>query len=103
MTKIYIYKKNDLFTGFELDGHTEKEILCAAISTATQMTVLGIKDELKLKPKVIVGDGYLKMTIREKDITNEKVQLLMKTCYDSLAQIIKNEKKYVKLEVKEDV
>lgn len=103
MTKIYIYKKNDLFTGFELDGHTEKEILCSAISTATQMTVLGINDELKLKPKVIVGDGYLKMTIREKDISNEKVQLLMKTCYDTLRQITKNEKKYVKLEVKEDV
>lgn len=103
MTRIIIYKKNDLYFGFEVVGHAEKEILCSAISTATQMTVLGIKDELKLKPKVIIGDGYLKMTVREKDIQNNDVQLLIKTCHDTLNQIIKNEKKYVKLEVKEDV
>lgn len=103
MTKINIYKNNGLFTGFELDGHTEKEVLCAAISTATQMTVLGIKDELKLNPFIKVSDGYLKLIIDEKDVKNEKVQLLMKTCYDTLKQIIKNQKKYVKLEVKENV
>ena len=103
MTKINIYMKNGSFTGFELDGHTEKEILCAAISTATQMTVLGIKDELKLNPFVKVSDGYLKLIINEKDVENEKVQLLMKTCYDTLRQIIKNQRKYVKLEVKENV
>ena len=103
MTKINIYKKNDLFVGFELNGHTEKEILCSAISTATQMTVLGIKDELGLNPIVKIGDGYLKMIRSEKDMQNEKVQLLLKTCYDTLKQIIKNQKKSVTLDVKEDV
>ena len=108
MTKIKFYKKRDLFIGFEVSGHTSKEefgkdILCSAISTATQMVVVGIKDELKLRPFIKISDGYLEMKVREKDIENVQVQLLIKTCFDSIKQIIKNEKKYVDLEVKDDI
>ena len=65
--------------------------------------VLGIKEELKLNPEVKMKSGYLKMIVKEKDISNEKVQLLLKTCYDTLLDITKDNKKYVRLEVKENV
>lgn len=108
MTTIRFFKKKEKFTGFQVKGHTGfeeegKDILCAAISTATQMTVLAIKDELKLNPKIIVKDGHLEMILVDKDIDLKEVQLLMKTCYETLKQITKNKKKYVKMEVKENV
>lgn len=108
MTKITFYKLKECFAGFEISGHAGnlpvgENPLCAAISVASQMTVLGIKEELKLNPEVKMKSGYLKMIVKEKDISNEKVQLLLKTCYDTLLDITKDNKKYVRLEVKEDV
>lgn len=108
MTRIKFYKEKELITGFEIDGHVDgfeagKNPLCAAISVASQMTVLGIKDELKLKPEVTVSDGYLKLKLKEVDYENNQAQLLLKTCLDTLKQISKNKQKYVRLEVKENV
>lgn len=105
MTKIEFYKKNNQFVGLEVSGHTGKaeagqDILCSAISTATQMVVVGIKEELKLNPFVEISDGYLKIKLSDSQASNEGTQLLMKTCYGSLKSIVKDEKKYVKLEVK---
>lgn len=107
MTKIVFYKKKEYFKGFEIEGHVDgfeagKNPLCAAISVASQMTVLAIKDELKLNPFLKIMDGYLKMIVDEKDLEKSEVQLLLKTCYDTLKQITKN-KKQVKMEVKENV
>lgn len=108
MTNIVFYEKKEYLLGFEVSGHIDgfeagQNPLCAAISVATQMTVLGIKDELKLNPEIKVGDGYLKLVVKEKDISNSEVQLLLKTCLDTLKQITKSKKKYVRLEVKENV
>lgn len=108
MTKITFYKSKECYVGFEVSGHAGnlpvgENPLCAAISVASQMIVVGIREELKLNPEVKMKSGYLKMIVSEKDISNEKVQLLMKMCYDTLLDISKNNKKYVRLEVKENV
>ena len=108
MTKITFYKIEEYLLGFEISGHIDgleagKNPLCAAISVASQMTVLGIKDELKLNPEIKIGDGYLKMIVKDCDQQNEKVQLLLQTCLDTLKQISSKNKKQVKLEVKENV
>lgn len=105
MTKIEFYRKNNQFIGLEVRGHTGKaeegqDILCSAISMATQMIVVGIKDELKLDPFVEIANGYLKIKLTDSQASDKGAQLLMKTCYDSLKDIVKDEKKYVKLEVK---
>ena len=107
MTNIKFYKRKECLTGFEISGHIDgafagQNPLCAAISVASQMTVLGIKDELKLNPDVKVSDGYLKLMLKEEDVENKEAQLLLKTCLDTLKQISKS-KKQVKLEVKENV
>ena len=108
MTKITFYRQNQNLKGFEIEGHAGElkageNPLCAAISVASQMTVLGIKDELKLNPFVKVGDGYLKLLVNESDVQKSEVQLLLQTCLATLKQIQKNNKKYVRLEVKEHV
>ena len=108
MTKIIFYKTEECFKGFEISGHIDgpeagHNPLCAAISVASQMAVLGIKEELKLNPTLKIGDGYLKMVLKDKDFGNSGAQLLIKTCFETLKQIEKQNKKQVKLEVKENV
>ena len=47
MTKITFYKKKDQFIGFEVSGHTGKDdygkdLLCAEISTVSQLAIAKI-------------------------------------------------------------
>lgn len=105
MTKILFYKEKGLLTGLEISGHTGKEscgkdVLCAAISTASQMVVVGLTEELKLSPFVEISDAYLKIRLSKADAERQDVQLLMKTCLSSLRKIVRDEKKFVNLEVK---
>ncbi len=108
MTKITFFENKGLLTAFEISGHTEKDvagkdILCSAISTASQMIVWGIVNELKLKTELIQKDGFLKLTLSNEVASQKQVQLLMRTGLNSLKNIVRNEKKYVKLEVKYDI
>ncbi len=105
MTRIVFYEKEGLLTEFEISGHTEKadygkDVLCAAISVASQMTVFGLQEELKLKPFVDMYDGYLNLKLNQEDINRPEVQILMRTCLDFLKELSKKEKKFMKLEVK---
>ncbi len=104
MTKIFFTKRNDKFVGFTISGHTNKaehgkDVLCAAISTASQMTVCGIVEVAKIKAKVKIKSGFLSLELEE---ATEQTELLIKTLYKTLCSICENEKKYVKLEVRYD-
>ena len=108
MTKVKFFKIKDKLTGFEFDGHTGyaemgKDIVCAAVSTASQMALLCLTDEIKIKPEVKLLDGYLKVVVKEKDLDKSGVQLILKTCLDTIKSIEKDYKKNIKLEVKENV
>lgn len=48
----------------------------------------------------MIKDGYLKLSIQEKDAQSEKIQFLMQTALESFKSIIIDEEKYAKLEVK---
>lgn len=104
MTRIFFTKRNDKFVGFTTSGHTNKaehgkDVLCAAISTASQMTVCGIVEVAKVKAKVKIKSGFLSLELEE---ATEQTELLIKTLYKTLCSICENEKKYVKLEVRDD-
>jgi len=108
MTKIKFYKEKENLIGFEISGHAGKveegkNIVCAAISTASQMAVIGLQEELKLKPEVKMSDGYLKVIMKEDEIDKNGVQLILKTCFDTLKSIADEYKKIVKVEVVENV
>ncbi len=104
MTKITFYKKGNLFSGFEVTGHTGKEekgkdLLCAQISTVAQLALVG-GEEGKTDAFYQVSDGYLKIIFPEKDINKPEIQFLLRTCKKSFESIIIGEEKFAKLEVK---
>lgn len=105
MTTITFYKKNSLFLGFEVKGHTGKaekgnDLLCCQISTVAQLGVVGIKEIQNANAFVEISDGYLVIKLEEKQADVSNIQFLFKTCYESFKSIIIDEKKYAKLEVK---
>ena len=89
MTKIkFIYDKN-LVRGFIMRGHAEfsesgPDILCSALSAASQMTVNGIADwtGLEMNEEVLVqrpDDGKLVMILPEGHYEHVVVQQLLKS------------------------
>lgn len=105
MTNITFFKKNDLIVGLEVSGHTGKDdygkdLLCCQISTVAQLVVLAIEECARLKNFHEISDGYLKVTIDEKDAKIDKIQFLFETCFKAFKSIIDGEKKYAKMEVK---
>ena len=106
MTRVVIYKSKDCILGFEVSGHSGYaeegfDIVCSAISTATQMAVVGIKEVLKLNVFYEMSDGYLKLKL--KNDQSGEAQAILKAMYKTLQDISKEYGKYVKLEVKKDV
>ena len=59
---------------------------------------------LKIEPKILkIHDGYLEFELKNEDFDNQSVQLLLETCLKSLKEIVKNDKKFVKLEEKNEI
>ena len=60
---------NDEIISFSLDGHAGydvegKDIVCAAVSAVTNMTLIGLNEKLKLNLKVEKSDGgYIKVSL----------------------------------------
>ena len=107
MTRVVIFKKKDRISGFEISGHTGyaeegSDIVCSAVSSVSQMALLGIKDVLKLNIFFEMSDGFLKLSLG-KNVENESAQVLLKSMEKSLREIQKEYGNYVKLEVKKDV
>lgn len=108
MTNIVFYQKENKISGFEVSGHTGKDVfgkdvLCSAISSVTQNAVVGITEVLNLDAEFKIDDGYLYLKLKKDDLANEFAQVILKTCLLSLKEIIKDQKKYVKLEEKNEI
>ncbi len=108
MTKIIITKSKNNIVEVEVSGHTGyqeagSDIVCSAVSTATQMAVCGLKEVLKLNVFVEISDGFLKVKLNKKNFDNEKAQIILKTMFKTLQSVVKDYGDYVKMEVKRDV
>ena len=69
MTKVEIFRKNGSIVGYKANGHSGyseqgSDIICSAISTSMQMTLAGIQEVLKLKPKFKLNDGFLDVDLK---------------------------------------
>ena len=112
MTKIKIFKKDNIFTGFEISGHSGyaedgKDIVCSSISSISQSCALGLKEVLGIKIAMIVNEdrGYLKIELPNnlsKDLI-EKSQILLSTMYLSIEDLLSGYSKYISMEVIENV
>ncbi len=112
MTKITIFKKNNNIIGFRVEGHSGysdqgSDIVCSAISTTSQMVIVGLNEVLNLKINYLVDeDKALLKCILSKDIVNKdllKAQCFFVTFEKVITEIEKQYKRYVKLEVKDEI
>ena len=112
MTKVTFYKFKNLIIGFEISGHSGyddfgRDIVCSAISTSSQQTVVGIRDVLKIKSNFQIDEKKallkfkLSKSIEIEEI--EKAQCFFEAFEITVRDIEKQYNKNVKLEVKDEI
>ena len=101
--KIFRNDKNEIVS-FMLDGHAGydakgKDIVCAAVSAVTNMTLIGLGEELALPLEFKKGDGgYLKCALG--DVSADKMnlaQFLLSCMVIEYRDIENNYGKYIKV------
>ncbi|MBF1194242.1 MULTISPECIES: ribosomal-processing cysteine protease Prp [Fusobacterium] len=108
MTKVEIFRKNGNIIGYKASGHSGyseqgSDIICSAISTSLQMTLIGIQEVLKLKVDFKINDGFLDVDL--KNISLDKLtqtNILTETMAIFLKELTKQYPKYIRLVEKED-
>ena len=108
MTKVEIFRKNGNIIGYKASGHSGyseqgSDIICSAISTSLQMTLIGIQEILKLKVDFKINDGFLDVDL--KNISQDKLtqtNILTEAMAIFLKELTKQYPKYVRLVEKED-
>lgn len=108
MVRIELYRRPDgALTGFQARGHTGfaergSDVLCAAVSALTTVTVLGLQARLGLEPDVQVDDeqGYLRCHLRAEQVPADlrlRVQDLLETMALGLHEIAKDYPNYIRV------
>jgi hypothetical protein len=108
MTKVEIFRKNGNIIGYKASGHSGyseqgSDIICSAISTSLQMTLIGIQEVLKLKVDFKINDGFLDVDL--KNISQDKLtqtNILTEAMAIFLKELNKQYPKYIRLVEKED-
>lgn len=78
MTTAKFLFSDDTIVSFELSGHSGAgeegtDIVCSAVSSAVYMAANTIIEIMKLNPKTVVRDGYLKLQMSLEDARKSKV------------------------------
>ena len=68
MTNVVFYAQNGNITGFKIEGHSGygqagSDIVCAAISSVAQATIMGLEEVANVPMDVDVKEGFLKATL----------------------------------------
>lgn len=108
MTKVEIFRKNGNIIGYKASGHSGyseqgSDIICSAISTSLQMTLIGIQEVLKLKVDFKINDDFLDVDL--KNISLDKLtqtNILTEAMAIFLKELTKQYPKYIRLVEKED-
>ena len=108
MTKVEIFRKNGNIIGYKASGHSGyseqgSDIICSAISTSLQMTLIGIQKVLKLKVDFKINDGFLDVDL--KNISQDKLtqtNILTEAMAIFLKELTKQYPKYIRLVEKEE-
>lgn len=98
MTHVTISKDNGHYRGFSVDGHacfntSGPDILCSAISMASQMTANGLEAVAKVNVSSTDGDGFLVVAIegetnRESDTLIESFELAVSILHKQYSDFI---------------
>lgn len=100
MTKATFFKENGLYKGFSLDGHAcfnvgGPDILCSAISMASQMTANGLEGVAKVITNTEEGDGSLTVMIVGE--TNDIAQALIESFYLAIHNLYEQYSEFITL------
>jgi uncharacterized protein YsxB (DUF464 family) len=110
MTSIRFWCSADRFIGFKATGHTGyapagQDIVCAAVSTLVQTTVLGLHElvglKLKIEQEPKTGLYSCLIVPTDDDVKLEQAHLLLNLMYLGLQQIAEEYRKYVQISLKE--
>lgn len=94
---------NKEIVSFSLSGHAGydaegKDIVCAAVSSVTNMVLIGLNEKLRVKIKAERSDGgYLKVDLLEESNSDKMkfAQLLLETMITEFLDIESNYKEYI--------
>lgn len=103
MTTVTFKKSDELFCGFTVTGHTGyadsgEDIVCAAISSAVQLTINGIDEFATKKLDVEVKDAFIDCTLTE---SNEIAQAFLGAFYIHVKSLLEDYNKYIKIKYSE--
>ncbi len=106
MTKIFLFKKNGVIYACQIKGHScyadkGQDIVCSAVSTASQMALIGIEQVLGLSVEVEQREGFLSFKILE-GAECEGAQTILVAMEKTFENLAKDYAKNVKLEVRKD-
>ena len=108
MTKVEIFRKNGNIIGYKASGHSGyseqgSDIICSAISTSLQMTLIGIQEVLKLKVDFKINDGFLDVDLKNISLDKQtQTNIITETMAIFLKELTKQYPKYIRLVEKED-
>jgi len=93
---------NNEIISFSLNGHAGydvkgKDIVCAAVSAATNVALIGLSEKLKLNLKAKKSDGYLEIKLPEDINSNDMIiaQFLLESLVTEYLNIESNYGKYI--------
>lgn len=110
MTDIFIFKKKNLYYGFEMEGHADAktgDVLCSSLSVLSINTYNSIEKICSLNEEDMnlkMEDGYFKIFIELDKIDEEKIksiQTLMKSFEIGIISLKEEYNKYIEIYYKE--
>ena len=78
MIRVTFFRR-DAFSGYEFSGHSDYaeqgyDIVCAAVSSAAYLTANYITDTFGIKADVTVSDGYMKLAVKEAEVSSKLIE-----------------------------
>jgi hypothetical protein len=107
MINVIFKKSQGLFLSFFVKGHADyanygKDIVCSAVSTAAQFTIIGITDSLNLKAKYTALDGDISLDLSNLSYNEIKEgQNFIDTMFKFCIGLTDAYGKYVKVNIEE--
>lgn len=104
MTKVQIFSSDERLVGFRVSGHSGyaeagSDIVCAAISSAVQMTVNGITECAGIKAELDEGEANISFRVR--DDRKGIAGLFLQSFQMQMELLSEQYSNYVKVEISE--
>lgn len=106
MTKIIVFKENGVIYACQIKGHCNfaekgQDIVCSAVSTASQMALVGLEEVLELPVEKEIREGFLSFKVLE-GVECEGAQTILVAMEKTFEKLAEDYAKNVKLEVRKD-